>query len=205
VGTVSSGTTFLKDSMDVQRKVVAEVLGTLWLVLGGCGSAVLAGVFLTDGVDTGIGFLGVSLAFGLTVVTGAYALGHISGGHFNPAVTVGVLAARRIEPREAAIYIVAQVVGAVIGAAHPHPPHQHPRHQHLGEPGPLDRPGGVRRGLGARAALAVLGGTDRRGGAGRRRPPLRHRGAARDGRRPRLTGGRRGARLGRVAGPPPAW
>lgn len=103
--------------MDVQRKVVAEVLGTLWLVLGGCGSAVLAGVFLTDGVDTGIGFLGVSLAFGLTVVTGAYALGHISGGHFNPAVTVGVLAARRIEPREAAIYIVAQVVGAVIGAA----------------------------------------------------------------------------------------
>ncbi|HEX6422679.1 MAG TPA: aquaporin Z [Acidimicrobiales bacterium] len=103
--------------MDLQRKVVAEVLGTLWLVLGGAGSAVLAGVFLTDGVDTGIGFLGVSLAFGLTVVTGAYALGHISGGHFNPAVTAGVLAARRIEPREAAIYVVAQVVGAVIGAA----------------------------------------------------------------------------------------
>ena len=67
--------------MDLQRKVIVEALGTLWLVLGGCGSAVLAGVFLTDGVDTGIGFLGVSLAFGLTVVTGAYAFGHISGGH----------------------------------------------------------------------------------------------------------------------------
>lgn len=103
--------------MDLQRKVIAEALGTLWLVLGGGGSAVLAGVFLTDGVDTGIGFLGVSLAFGLTVVTGAYAFGHISGGHFNPAVTAGVLAARRIEPREAAIYVVAQVLGAIVGAA----------------------------------------------------------------------------------------
>ncbi|MGH9005347.1 MAG: aquaporin Z [Acidimicrobiia bacterium] len=107
--------------MDLQRKAIAEVLGTLWLVLGGCGSAVLAGIFLSpleDGVvSTGIGFLGVSLAFGLTVVTGAYALGHISGGHFNPAVTLGVLVARRIEVREAIVYIVAQVVGAIVGAA----------------------------------------------------------------------------------------
>ncbi len=107
--------------MDLQRKAIAEVLGTLWLVLGGCGSAVLASIFLApfeDGlVSTGIGFLGVSLAFGLTVVTGAYALGHISGGHFNPAVTLGVLAAKRIEAREAGVYIVAQVVGAIIGAA----------------------------------------------------------------------------------------
>jgi len=103
--------------MDLQRKAIAEVLGTLWLVLGGCGSAVLAGIFFVGDASTGIGFLGVSLAFGLTVVTGAYALGHISGGHFNPAVTLGVLAARRIEPREAAVYVVAQVVGAVIGAA----------------------------------------------------------------------------------------
>jgi aquaporin Z len=111
----------MEDPMDLQRKAIAEVLGTLWLVLGGCGSAVLAGIFLApfeDGlVSTGIGFLGVSLAFGLTVVTGAYALGHISGGHFNPAVTLGVLAAKRIEAREAGVYIVAQVVGAIIGAA----------------------------------------------------------------------------------------
>ena len=103
--------------MDLQRKAIAEVLGTLWLVLGGCGSAVLAGIFFVGDTSTGIGFLGVSLAFGLTVVTGAYALGHISGGHFNPAVTLGVLAARRIGGREAAVYVVAQVLGAVIGAA----------------------------------------------------------------------------------------
>jgi aquaporin Z len=103
--------------MDLQRKAIAEVLGTLWLVLGGCGSAVLAGIFFVGDASTGIGFLGVSLAFGLTVVTGAYALGHISGGHFNPAVTLGVLAARRIGGREAAVYVVAQVLGAVIGAA----------------------------------------------------------------------------------------
>jgi aquaporin Z len=107
--------------MDLQRKAIAEVLGTLWLVLGGCGSAVLAGIFLSpfqDGVvSTGIGFLGVALAFGLTVVTGAYAFGHISGGHFNPAITLGVLAAKRIEAREAGVYIVSQVVGAIIGAA----------------------------------------------------------------------------------------
>jgi aquaporin Z len=103
--------------MELQRKAIAEVLGTLWLVLGGCGSAVLAGIFFVEDTSTGIGFLGVSLAFGLTVVTGAYALGHISGGHFNPAVTLGVLAARRMEVREAVVYILAQVVGAIIAAA----------------------------------------------------------------------------------------
>jgi len=102
--------------MDLQRKAIVELLGTLWLVLGGCGSAVLAAVFFVDDASTGIGFLGVSLAFGLTVVTGAYAFGHISGGHFNPAVTLGVLTARRIEPRVAGVYVVAQVVGAIIGA-----------------------------------------------------------------------------------------
>jgi aquaporin Z len=111
----------MEGPMDLQRKAIAEVLGTLWLVLGGCGSAVIAAVFLSpleDGVvSTGIGFLGVSLAFGLTVVTAAYALGHISGGHFNPAVTLGVLVARRIELREAIVYVVAQVVGAIIAAA----------------------------------------------------------------------------------------
>ena len=106
--------------MDLQRKAIAEMLGTLWLVLGGTGAAVIAAIFLSDFQDgivsTGIGFLGVSLAFGLTVVTAAYALGHISGGHFNPAITLGVLTARRIEAREAIVYIVAQVVGAILGS-----------------------------------------------------------------------------------------
>jgi aquaporin Z len=102
--------------MDLQRKLIAELLGTLWLVLGGCGSAVLAANFMPD-TNLGIGLVGVSLAFGLTVVTGAYALGHISGGHFNPAVTLGVFVARRIEAREAVGYVVAQVVGAVLGIA----------------------------------------------------------------------------------------
>jgi aquaporin Z len=97
------------------RKLIAEALGTLWLVLGGCGSAVLAAAFMPD-TNLGIGLVGVSLAFGLTVVTGAYCFGHISGGHFNPAVTLGVLTARRIEVREALFYIVAQLVGAIVGA-----------------------------------------------------------------------------------------
>jgi aquaporin Z len=102
--------------MDLQRKLIAELLGTLWLVLGGCGSAVLAANFLPN-PNAGIGFLGVSVAFGLTVVTGAYALGHISGGHFNPAVTLGVLTARRIQVREAAAYVGAQVIGGILGMA----------------------------------------------------------------------------------------
>ncbi|HEX2562575.1 MAG TPA: aquaporin, partial [Acidimicrobiales bacterium] len=80
--------------MDLSREVIAEFLGTLWLVLGGVGSAVLAANFM-PATNLGIGLVGVSLAFGLTVVTGAYALGHISGGHFNPAITLGVLTARR--------------------------------------------------------------------------------------------------------------
>lgn len=102
--------------MELQRKAAAEFLGTLWLVLGGCGSAVLAANFMPD-TNLGIGLVGVSLAFGLTVLTAAYAMGHISGGHFNPAVTVGVLVARRIEPLEALVYVVCQVVGAIAGAA----------------------------------------------------------------------------------------
>jgi aquaporin Z len=102
--------------MDLTRKAVAELIGTLWLVLGGCGSAVLAANFMPE-TNLGIGLVGVSLAFGLTVVTGAYALGHISGGHFNPAVTLGVLTARRIEAREAGVYVVAQVVGAIVAIA----------------------------------------------------------------------------------------
>jgi aquaporin Z len=94
-------------------KLSAELIGTLWLVLGGCGSAVLAAAF----PEVGIGLVGVSLAFGLTVLTGAYALGPISGGHFNPAVTVGLWAGGRFPAAQVAPYIGAQVVGGILGAA----------------------------------------------------------------------------------------
>ena len=94
-------------------KIAAEFIGTLWLVLGGCGSAVLAAAF----PQLGIGFLGVSLAFGLTVLTGAYALGPISGGHFNPAVSVGLWAGGRFPGSQLASYVIAQVAGAIVGAA----------------------------------------------------------------------------------------
>jgi aquaporin Z len=94
-------------------KIAAEFIGTLWLVLGGCGSAVLAAAF----PQLGIGFLGVSLAFGLTVLTGAYALGPISGGHFNPAVSVGLWVGGRFPGSQLPSYVIAQVAGAVAGAA----------------------------------------------------------------------------------------
>jgi aquaporin Z len=93
-------------------KLWAEFLGTFWLVLGGCGSAVLAAAFPA----TGIGLLGVSLAFGLTVLTGAYALGPIPGGHFNPAVSVGLWGGGRFSAGEIPGYIAAQLAGAVTGA-----------------------------------------------------------------------------------------
>jgi aquaporin Z len=96
----------------VTRKLAAEFFGTFWLTLGGCGSAVLAAAF----PDVGIGLLGVSLAFGLTVLTGAYAFGPISGGHFNPAVTCGLVAAGRHPASEAIPYIVVQVLGAIVAA-----------------------------------------------------------------------------------------
>lgn len=96
----------------MSRKLAAEFLGTLWLVLGGCGAAVLAAKF----PEVGIGLVGVSLAFGLTVLTMAYAIGHISGCHLNPAVTLGLVAAGRFEASRAPGYIVAQVLGAVVGA-----------------------------------------------------------------------------------------
>ncbi|GAA4781261.1 aquaporin Z [Lysobacter hankyongensis] len=95
------------------KRLSAEFLGTLWLVLGGCGSAVLAAHFGGDGNPLGIGLLGVSLAFGLTVLTGAYALGHLSGGHFNPAVSFGLWAGGRFSARDLAPYIVAQTLGAI--------------------------------------------------------------------------------------------
>jgi aquaporin Z len=91
----------------------AEFLGTFWLVFGGCGSAVLAAAF----PDVGIGLLGVALAFGLSVVTMAYAVGHVSGGHFNPAVTVGLAVAKRFAWKDAGPYIATQVVAAVVAAA----------------------------------------------------------------------------------------
>jgi len=93
-------------------KLSSEFLGTFWLVLGGCGSAVIAAAF----PDVGIGLLGVSLAFGLTVLSGAYALGPISGGHFNPAVTVGLWAGGRFPASRIVPYVVVQVFGAVAGA-----------------------------------------------------------------------------------------
>ncbi len=101
------------------KALVAEVFGTFWLVLGGCGSAVLAAMFMAGdtGVNLGLGFLGVGLAFGLTVVTGAYAVGHVSGGHFNPAVTLGLVAGGRFEVAKAPGYIIAQVIGGTLGAA----------------------------------------------------------------------------------------
>lgn len=94
-------------------KLAAEFIGTFWLVLGGCGAAVLAAAF----PEVGIGLLGVALAFGLTVLTGAYALGPISGGHFNPAVSFGLWAGRRFPAGHLIPYIAAQVLGAVVGAA----------------------------------------------------------------------------------------
>jgi aquaporin Z len=93
-------------------KLAAELIGTFWLVLGGCGSAVLAAAF----PEVGIGLLGVSLAFGLTVLTGAYALGPISGGHFNPAVSFGLWAGGRFPATQLVPYIIAQVIGAIAAA-----------------------------------------------------------------------------------------
>ena len=97
----------------MSRKYIVEFIGTLWLVLGGCGSAVLAAKF----PEIGIGLVGVALAFGFTVLTGAYAFGHISGAHFNPAVTVGLTVAGRFGRVEVPGYIIAQVLGGIAGAS----------------------------------------------------------------------------------------
>jgi aquaporin Z len=99
--------------MSLTKRSLAELIGTFWLVLGGCGSAVLAA-----GIpDLGIGYLGVSFAFGLTVVTMAYAIGHISGCHLNPAVSIGLVAGGRFKSSELPHYIIAQVLGAILAAA----------------------------------------------------------------------------------------
>jgi aquaporin Z len=98
--------------VSLPRRAAAEFIGTFWLVLGGCGSAVLSAAF----PDVGIGLLGVSFAFGLTVLTMAYAIGHISGCHLNPAVSLGLWAGRRFPAAELGPYIIAQVLGAIVGA-----------------------------------------------------------------------------------------
>jgi aquaporin Z len=98
--------------MNLSKRAAAEFLGTFWLVFGGCGSAVLAAAF----PGLGIGFAGVALAFGLTVLTGAYAFGSISGAHFNPAVSVGLVVGKRFPASDLAAYVVAQVVGAIAAA-----------------------------------------------------------------------------------------
>ncbi len=98
--------------MPLTNRCLAEAVGTFWLVLGGCGSAVLAAAF----PEVGIGFAGVALAFGLTVLTMAYAIGHVSGCHLNPAVTVGLAVGRRFPVGEVVPYIVAQVIGGIVGA-----------------------------------------------------------------------------------------
>src|SRR5215472_7267677 len=98
--------------MPLSKRAIAEFIGTFWLVFGGCGSAVLAAAF----PSLGIGFLGVSLAFGLTVLTMAYAIGHISGCHLNPAVSVGLVAGKRFPVSELPAYVIAQVAGAIVAA-----------------------------------------------------------------------------------------
>jgi aquaporin Z len=98
---------------DMSRRVIAEFFGTFWLVLGGCGAAVLAAAY----PGLGIGFVGVAFAFGLTVLTMAYAVGHISGGHFNPAVTLGLWASGRCANKHVVPYVVAQVVAGILAAA----------------------------------------------------------------------------------------
>ncbi len=98
--------------MSLTKRVAAELIGTLWLVLGGCGSAVLAAAL----PNVGIGFLGVAFAFGLTVLTMAFAIGHISGCHLNPAVSIGLTAGGRFKAADLPAYVVAQVIGAVLAA-----------------------------------------------------------------------------------------
>ena len=103
--------------MSLGKRATAEFIGTFWLVFGGCGSAVLAAAFPKEGVgNLGIGFVGVALAFGLTVMTMAFAIGHISGCHLNPAVSVGLYVGKRFPASDLLAYIAAQVVGAIAGA-----------------------------------------------------------------------------------------
>src|SRR5579863_9947040 len=108
---ITGGLTTIRE-LDMSKRLAAEFIGTLWLVLGGCGSAVLAAAFPA----LGIGFVGVALAFGLTVLTMAYAIGHVSGCHLNPAVSVGLCVGGRFPAGDLIPYIIAQVLGAIAGA-----------------------------------------------------------------------------------------
>ncbi len=99
------------------HRLAAEFIGTFWLVLGVCGSAVFAAKFPSDGTALGIGFLGVALAFSMTVLSGVYALRHLSGGHFNPAVTLGAALAKRVEWKVLPAYWLVQVVGGMLAGA----------------------------------------------------------------------------------------
>src|SRR5450631_1948804 len=99
--------------MPLGKRATAEFIGTFWLVFGGCGSAILAAAF----PGLGIGFVGVALAFGLTVLTMAFAIGHISGCHLNPAVSVGLAVAKRFPLSELPVYVIAQVLGGIVGSA----------------------------------------------------------------------------------------
>ena len=105
--------------MSISKRAVAEFIGTFWLVFGGCGSAVFAAKFLADNpnINMGIGFVGVALAFGLTVLTMAYAIGHISGCHLNPAVTFGLFSGGRFPAKDIPAYVIAQLLGGIAGAA----------------------------------------------------------------------------------------
>src|SRR5579872_496915 len=99
--------------MPIGKRAIAEFFGTFWLVFGGCGAAVIAAGFPA----VGIGFAGVALAFGLTVLTMCYAVGHISGGHLNPAVTLGLVVGKRFPAKDLPAYVIAQVLGAIAAAA----------------------------------------------------------------------------------------
>jgi aquaporin Z len=113
---VTASPEVIVESPRMAHRLAAELFGTFWLVLGGCGSAVFAATVISDsGLMLGIGFLGVAIAFGLTVLTGVYAFGTVSGGHFNPAVTLGAALARRVEWKALPLYWIVQVIGGLIG------------------------------------------------------------------------------------------
>src|SRR4029077_18314068 len=108
----ATNSNFRRRVMPISKRAAAEFLGTFWLIFGGCGSAVLSAAY----PNLGIGFAGVALAFGLTVLTMAYAIGHISGCHLNPAVSVGLMLAKRFSMKDLPYYVIAQVLGGIAGA-----------------------------------------------------------------------------------------